>query len=244
MATATAKKTKVEKSTDKKNIRVKVIGCGGIGTHLLPCLSMYLNYSDYDVELTLIDGDEFEEKNRTRQHFSERGMKAMVVADDLRPKFEKIKIVDQPVYVTEDNVKTLISEGDVVMVCVDNHATRKLISDQSVTLKNVTVISGGNDWTDGNVMLHVRRDSQDVTLPMANKYHPEIVNPTDLNPAKIAKRSGCQQEMPSAPQLVIANNAIAAVMLNCFYATLTKMPDYSEVYVDVLTNNARATKRV
>ena len=82
-----AKKTE---STAKKPLKVKVVGTGGIGLSLLPNLCRYLNYSGDkfpSVELSLIDGDHFEERNRERQEFVETGPKASMTAADCRRAF-------------------------------------------------------------------------------------------------------------------------------------------------------------
>ena len=50
--------------------KVKIIGAGGIGGHLIEPLSRYLSYKEDDVEITVYDGDKFEERNKERQRFS------------------------------------------------------------------------------------------------------------------------------------------------------------------------------
>jgi molybdopterin/thiamine biosynthesis adenylyltransferase len=167
---ATKKAAKDESPVAKKPLKIKVIGTGGIGLCLLPSLCRYLNYNGEKfpaVEVSLIDGDTFEERNRERQDFVETGPKASMTAAEYRGKFPRLMFWDHPVYVADHNVIQLIRENDIVLLCVDNHKTRKLISDRAEELKNVTVISGGNDWTDGNVLLHIRRDEKNLTPPLA-----------------------------------------------------------------------------
>ncbi len=134
----------------------------------------------------------------------------------------------------------LIREGDVVLSCVDNHATRLLISERAVELNNVTVISGGNEFTDGNAQVHSRRDGKDITLPVANKYHPEIMKPGDKNPGERQRTGGCGVVVASSPQLLFTNHFVSALMLNAFYAftegRFEKEKPYDEVYGDVLLN--------
>jgi hypothetical protein len=130
---------------------------------------------------------------------------------------------------------------------VDNHATRKLLSDRCTELDDVVLISGGNRFTDGNIQVHVRKDGQDITLPIAS-YKNEIANPTDKNPADVRREGGCEVERASSPQLLITNNVVAALMLNAFYGwTQGKLEGetrYEEVYVDVLFNKAAPRKRL
>ena len=229
-------------------LKVRVIGAGGIGGALLPVLCRVLNYGTAafefaDVEIGVVDGDKFEISNAQRQAFPELGNKADVTVAELEEDFNNLFIRSMPFYVNQDNIGRIIEEGQVVFACVDNHATRKLISDHCETLKNVTVISGGNDYSDGNIQVFIRRDGKNVTLPLANKYHPEIQEPNDENPSDLADREGCLELAPSDPQLLIANFAIASLMLNAFHALVINKLDYDEVYKDIITNNASAKKR-
>jgi molybdopterin/thiamine biosynthesis adenylyltransferase len=214
---------KKEKEKKVKPLKIKVIGAGGIGLNVLPNLCRYLNYS-YEkypsVEVSLIDGDFYEERNRERQDFTEVGPKASITAQEYRNKFPRLQIWDHPVYLADHNIINLIRENDIVLVCVDNHKTRKLISDRAEELENVTVLSGGNDWLDGNVFCHVRRDGENLTPPLASKYHPEILNPTDENPADAEKKEGCDVLVQTVPQLLFANAAIATMMLEMLWHVL------------------------
>jgi len=210
--------------------KVKVIGAGGIGLCVLPVLCRYLNFEDEtfpEVEVTVIDGDTYEEKNRARQEFGECGPKSTTTVERLRDQFPRVTFKDQPEFVDEANVVRLIREGDIVLLCVDNHKSRKIVSDRAVELRNVTVISGGNDRTDGNVLIHIRRDGVDLTPPLASLYHPEIKNPNDLHPNEHHQAGSCSRLAAEVPQLVIMNNLIAAKMLAAFY-NLTDPVVYSE----------------
>ena len=192
----------------------KVIGCGGIATWLLPPLCHYAAHTfKQGVEVSLIDGDTFEENNRDRQVFQSLGNKAEVKANELRKKYPGVFFWSHPIYVTSDNTTLLIRENDVVFLCVDNHKTRQVVSQRCEELDNIVLISGGNDYTDGNIQVHVKRDGENITLPVANKYHPEILHAQDRNPGdQLQARVGCQQLIASEPQLLIMNNAIASLI--------------------------------
>ncbi|MCX6809728.1 MAG: hypothetical protein NTZ65_03215 [Candidatus Berkelbacteria bacterium] len=104
-------------------------------------------------------------------------------------------------------------------------------------LDNVVLISGGNELTHGNVQIYVRQNGKDLTLPLDNKYHDEIKNPDDHNPAD----AGCEELVQSEPQLIITNNFVATMMLCLFYSVVICGNDPGdEIYCDVLTCNARA----
>lgn len=233
-------------AVSKRGLKVKVIGCGGIGSWLIDPLCTMLAYSNFpSVEVSLIDGDTYEERNRERQNFVEIGPKASVTAQRCREKFPRLLFWDHPTYLTNANVIQLVRENDIVVVCVDNHKTRKLISDRAEELDNITVVSGGNEPTDGNVLLAIRKEGQNVTLPLANKYHPELQNPGDKNPGD-EKEKGCQVLAVVEPQLIATNFAAASAMLNTLYKIILK-PDkagkYSEVNFDILSNQAKAQLR-
>jgi molybdopterin/thiamine biosynthesis adenylyltransferase len=229
-------------------IKVKIIGCGGIGTCLIDVLCRYLQHSDYsNVEVSLIDGDTYEERNRERQVFNEIGPKASVTAARLRSEFPRLVIFDKPVYLNEKNVITHIRENDFVFSCVDNHKTRKIISDRAEELKNVTVISGGNEKVDGNFQIHVRRDNKNHTVPISY-YHNEIQNPSDNIPGDSTMREGCQQMVSAEPQLLIMNNLVASHMLSGFYGVLNnyyanKPEEFSEFYIDMPSGKVIPAKR-
>jgi molybdopterin/thiamine biosynthesis adenylyltransferase len=220
-------------------LEIKAIGIGGIGCALLPFLCRYLQYAGEPARLTLIDGDRFERGNAARQAFSGLGNKAEVKSRELAREFEALALRSRPEYVTEDNVARLIGEGEVVFLMVDNHASRNLVSAHAASLTDLTLISGGNDYEDGNVQVYLRRDSHDLTPSLA-RYHPEIADPRDRNPAALS----CEELMAAgAPQLLFANLMVASLMLNAFYAIQEGRLDYSEVYLDIVQNVSRAVSR-
>lgn len=219
-------------------MRIKVIGCGGIGTWLVPPLARFLRYKLPTSELVLVDGDRYEPGNAERQVFDVLGNKAEVTASRVRREHPELIVRAVPEYVTEETAMRLIREGDVVLAGVDNHATRKVLSDRASELDRVVVISGGNELITGSVQVYWRQDGEDQTLPLANPYHPEILEPADRVPGP-----ACEREAPSQPQLLFMNQAVASVMLNAFYAWLEGKLNYDMVYLDILTNTVRPVNR-
>lgn len=218
---------------------VKVIGLGGIGGCLVRVLLKYLNSLEDGYKVTLIDGDSFASENIDRQWFDRPGRKAQVVADYYMLDHDALDVLADPRYVTQANVQEIVKEGDVVFVCVDNHNSRSLISKHGVTLRDVLIISGGNEITDGNVQIQWRRAGRNMTLPIANEYHPEIVTPRDQNPGD---QNCADRAAEGEPQLLLANNMAAACMLNAFWAWQNGRLDYDEVCFDVSSGNTRAIK--
>jgi molybdopterin/thiamine biosynthesis adenylyltransferase len=220
-------------------LEIKAIGIGGIGCALLPFLCRYLQYSGERARVTLIDGDRFERGNAARQAFAGLGNKAEVKARELAREYEAVAFRSRPEYVTEDNVSHLIGAGEVVFLMVDNHASRHLVSRHVSSLADLSLISGGNDYEDGNVQVYIRQGGLDLT-PSLERYHPEIGSPQDRNPAALS----CEELMVAgAPQLLFANLMVASLMLNAFYALREGRLDYSEVYLDIVQNTTRAVSR-
>jgi molybdopterin/thiamine biosynthesis adenylyltransferase len=220
-------------------LEIKAIGIGGIGCALLPFLCRYLQYAGEPARVTLIDGDRFERGNAARQAFSSLGNKAEVKSRELAREYEGVAFRSSPEYVTEDNVARLIGEGEVVFLMVDNHASRHLVSRHVSSLADLSLISGGNDYEDGNVQVYIRQQGLDLTPSLA-RYHPEIATPQDRNPAALS----CEELMAAgAPQLLFANLMVASLMLNAFYALRQGRLNYSEVYLDIVQNLSRAVSR-
>jgi len=224
-------------------MKVKVIGIGGIGCQLLLTLCRYLNYTQESLRgavITLVDGDSFEPANSSRQAFVRPGNKASSAASLLSEMFPSLAIRAEGVYINPKNCYSILQEGDIVFLCVDNFQTRHLVSERCQDLENVLLISGGNELEDGNIQVYLRRDREDLTLPLANEFHPEIEEPADKHPEEL----GCAEAVESIPQLLFTNNAVATAMLNAFYQYVaTGNIEYDEVYVDIRTNQFRPVMR-
>jgi molybdopterin/thiamine biosynthesis adenylyltransferase len=225
--------------------RIALIGLGGIGSWVLQGLAPFLNFSDQTWSLILIDGDEYEEKNRSRQCFDELGAKAEVQAGWVARRFPGLAVQPVTQYLSDDGaedtfpVANAIRSGDIVFSCLDNHRTRKMVADHCTALRDVVLISGGNEYTDGNVQVFVRRQGQDMTC-RPDKYHPELAQPGDRAPYEMS----CEELAASSPQLIFANLTAACLMLNAFYAIEQRQADWQkpEVYFDTVAN--AATPRV
>jgi len=219
-----------------KQRSIKVIGLGGVGSPVAQALAQFLAYGQNSATLFLIDGDVFEDRNRSRVLFQEGGNKAISKAAELSEACDSsLAIVPVPRYVTPHNVHRLVEEGDIVFLAVDNHATRRCVSNRCRKLNDAVLISGGNDGiengrdgTFGNVMVYVRQGGRDVTSPLT-KFHPEIAKPQDKRPDQL----GCVELAQSAPQMLFTNLAVASAMLGGFYNWIRGGLAYEEVYLDV-----------
>lgn len=220
-----------------------VVGLGGIGTVFVDLFFRYIANEEKfkDSTVTLIDGDDYEEKNIKRQSFNKYGRKADSKADELQRKYPSLKFISIPRFLNIENVSYLIPEGSTVFLCLDNHVTRKIVSDYCETaLKDVIVINGGNELTDGCVQLYIKKGGKDVT-PTITKYHDEIKYPSDKSPEEMS----CEELSVSAPQVFFTNATAAVFMCNTWYSFIElknkKVP--SNVYFDILKCNVLAVER-
>lgn len=223
-----------------KQVNLVIIGLGGIGSILVDRLCRFVNYSrDIDPTFLLVDGDTYEPKNYERQEFSRLGNKAEIKRTDLQMAYPRLEVRSFDNYIDSDNIGEVIKDDDIVFMCVDNHKSRMIVSNYCTTLKNITLISGGNDFTDGNVQIYVRKDGKDLT-PDLCRYHPEIKNPDDKMPHEMS----CQELAQVEPQLYFANLGAATIMCWAFYNVVVKEEyDRSEIYFDILTMNSNSKIR-
>jgi molybdopterin/thiamine biosynthesis adenylyltransferase len=220
-----------------------IIGLGGIGGALAEPMARYMAHGKGgSLHMLFVDGDRYEPKNADRQRVAhdEIGQhKSELWARRMSRMFTDLDIKSVTAYVTPANIARLIQSGDTVMLCVDNHATRNLVQEHMLKLRDAVLISGGNDYTDGNVQCFIKRKGRALTAPIT-RHHPEIESPTDKRPDEI----GCDEEIPDSPQLIFTNFTAAAVMMNAFYNIGSgALPSYGEVYFDIGKNIARTVKR-
>lgn len=194
-----------------------MVGAGGTGSHLLPALLPYLRTyhqgQETDYQVVIADGDVFEPKNLSRQLFpdtlvSVNKAEAMLRANDGHP------IIAVSRYLGQADVRDMIQDGDIVLICADNFSIRSLIIDHVQTLPNAVVINGGNEYHDGNVQLWVRENGENAT-PNLRYGHPEIAFVAENDRAAMT----CIQvaELPGGEQLILANQASAHGMLTALW---------------------------
>ncbi len=221
---------------------IKIIGLGGVGSIAARYGSLLVASLGSETRLVLVDGDAFEFSNSNRMLFGAYGNKAAVVREELLPRCSgsTLSVVAIEEYVTPNNVGRLIRDGDIILLTVDNHATRKLVNDHCSRLEEVCLISGGNDGvgrdaagnvrrgTYGNVQLYLRREGADVTPPLT-RHHPEIELPADHLPGDLS----CTDLVAAVPQILFANLAVASAMLNALWLHLCGALHYGELAFDI-----------
>ena len=194
---------------------IMIIGAGGVTSHMLPQL---LKMCDSSGKITVVDGDELEEKNLDRQLFRPQDIgknKAMA----LRQLYPQINV--EPEYLTERNAKQLFDKysPDVVFVAVDNHDSRKLVLDYLDELEGTVGIFGVNEYFDSQSYCY-RAEWMNTRADPRIRY-PEILVKSERSP------QSCQGESAeSTPQLAIANAMSGCMMMHLFWVHVIK---YSEI---------------
>lgn len=227
--------------------RIVVIGQGGIGSILSRYLILFLSGLGERFRIVLCDGDAWEEGNLYRADVPSFENKAVANARHFQQVFPRpgltIRAVDK--HLGEANAADIIRDGDVVFLCLDNHASRKLASDRFNQLSCGILISGGNDGVDehlrgtaGNIQVHVREGGKTVAGAALDRFHPEIADPEDRHPDALDCMQGAALVVL---QLLPVNLMAACMMLNAGLRMLMPVPGermYDEACFDIL--DARA----
>lgn len=108
--------------------RILVVGCGGLGGHIIDLLSRIGVGS-----LRVVDGDVFEATNLNRQLLSQISLlgagKAKAAADHVRRVNPEVTVVAAEVFMTADNVRSLMAGCDIVMDALDNIPARRILAE-------------------------------------------------------------------------------------------------------------------
>lgn len=107
--------------------RVLVVGCGGLGGHIIDMLTRIGIGS-----LRVVDGDVFETTNLNRQLLSEVALlsksKAKAAAEHIHRVNPSVRVEAVDAFLTEENADRLVADCDIVMDALDNIPTRKILA--------------------------------------------------------------------------------------------------------------------
>lgn len=208
---------------------VSIIGLGGIGSILARFISQYEESKREAITINLIDGDKYEIKNLDRQDFIGVGKnKSLAKKEELEHRFRNIIFKDYPIFINDGNVSDIVKENTTVLMCVDNHKTRKIVDMEADKLQDIVIISGGNELTDGNVQIFVKKGGEKLT-PSLSDYHHEIDEPADKLPTELS----CEELMNSEPQLLFTNLSVATCMTWAYRNVSLNNFKNSEIYFDI-----------
>lgn len=107
--------------------KIAVIGCGGLGGHLIELLARVGIGS-----IVAVDGDVFEPSNLNRQLLSEVPLLGQSKAEAARSRISRVNpdvsVTAVSVFLSEDNAAQLIRGCDAVLDALDNIETRKVLA--------------------------------------------------------------------------------------------------------------------
>jgi molybdopterin/thiamine biosynthesis adenylyltransferase len=155
--------------------------------------------------------------------------KAVAHMQVIRARFPDVKVIAHEGYLGDDNKSSLIIEKSIVFGCVDNHFARKLICERGAELNDFAFISAGNEMTDGNVNLYLRKDGKDITPPLW-MLHPEISRDKGGDRSAMS----CEEiaAMPGGGQVIFTNLMAASLSLAMFW-NLSRNPETREILFDI-----------
>lgn len=118
----------VEECLMLRKKRILVVGCGGLGGHIIDQLARIgVGF------LRVVDGDIFEETNLNRQLLSKVPLlgasKANTAAGHISQVNPDVEVEAVEAFMTESNVRELVAGCDIVMDALDNIPSRRHLAD-------------------------------------------------------------------------------------------------------------------
>lgn len=134
-----------EENLSLRNFRVAVVGCGGLGGHIIEMLArMGIG------QITAIDGDVFEPHNLNRQLFSLPSNLGRPKAPEAKKRIESVNldvtVTAKQVMLDPDNAEELLAGHDLVCDALDNVNTRKLVAQTAAKLSIPMVFGAIAGW--------------------------------------------------------------------------------------------------
>ena len=251
-----------------KNPHIYVIGAGGTGGFAVEYLTRLFSDSKQRVTIELFDGDTVELKNLKRQNFTMDDLdvkKSTALINRLKrnvpepptfvdnPEF----IIDKDTFMMELMMRTEDDETAIVVLAVDNIATRRLINDVTHELSDtlpIIAIDSGNHDQGGQVVLYANGPvthanmlgkKTRVTLPTMLELYPEIdiiKSDADENPGIV---QNCAENAESKPQAMMANVKNGEVIASLIHQLTQNHAIKDNVYVsDIITHRTKGVYNV
>lgn len=209
----------------KDKLNIHVIGAGGTGGYCIEYLARLLAGGNH--KINVYDGDSVEIKNLKRQNFSKDDVDLNKAEALCRRLSEQVmdapELIPHPGYLTSEDeffAEILLSleedESLVIVLAVDNVATRKLVNNvifgKLVETRTLTVaLDSGNDDQGGQVVLYANGGVRNTEpfgktqlglLPTMLEVFPELNAVNDNNPGIVMD---CAENAESKPQAMMAN---------------------------------------
>lgn len=218
-----------------------IIGAGGNGGYFIPQLARATSLANRILQIenrtqhtiTIIDADEVEDKNLTRQNFLPMDVghnKAAVMASRYGRAFGlEINYIDEYLEGPDKLREIIGSNGGtpVVIGAVDNNKTRAIIHQVFKERRNMFWLDAGNEEWAGQVVLGYNSGGYKPTkgekgphlfdVPSVADIYPEILEATDKLPTELS----CAERAVSNPQNIYTNMTAANIMMGFANTLLT-----------------------
>lgn len=220
---------------------IVLIGCGGTGYHMADNL-VRLARSIEDTELYLIDGKRVLNKNLARQYGEDDvgKPKAELLANKLTQSLlgadDSLRITPITEFVEYSNFSEhpwIEAEQLTIFSAVDLNSSRILLEDIIEDRDEVTFLSAGNAFTDGQAVLFRKRNGEHLD-PLPSEIDPEILDNEGVMPSDIP----CDEAVISEPQLALANSQSGLSMLSLWYSQVLSTPEEGKEFNYVTFNVA------
>lgn len=221
----------------KEKLNIHVIGAGGTGGYAVEYLTRL--FAGTKNRIHVWDGDMVEIKNLKRQNFSFDDVdknKATALVDRLNKMVHSAPtLIDHPAYITDKDefamdlaMDTESDESLVIVLAVDNIATRKMINEVAMDMLKeamvpVIMLDSGNDDQGGQVVLYTNYEttytpalSQPIKgqLPTMLQIFPELATISDDNPGLVMD---CAENAEHKPQAMMCNVRNGEVLAGIVY---------------------------
>jgi hypothetical protein len=261
VTTKNTNKAKPVKVMNPRKTRVVIFGVGGTGAYVTQSV-LRLLYSirqanrettalaggslpEQIPEVLLVEGGEVSDRNILRQGYlpQDAGRNKALVLSERYGAAYGMAVNSYPHYLDETtDIANLVCDGAVVVGCVDNAATRRLLHEKLSEAENIVYLDSGNgavpmpapDTTidreerialresgwDGQVVCGARKEGETI-LPFPADTFPsliEIEDADDRHPGEIP----CNELTASSPQRMTTNLMAANVVLTYLTTLLTE----------------------
>lgn len=228
-----------------------VVGCGGTGGHLIPHLARFVATQQKEItkkiNLVIADGDIVEQKNLSRQNFVMGDLgknKAAVMASRYSRAFGfEITAVTKDIEKVEDFHNFSSHYGQSLIIgCVDNNASRKIINQRFNDGHTCFWIDSGNEESVGQVVcgftgISYSGGRNPICMPSVFEVFPEMAT----EDAKFNSELSCADRAQSAPQNMQTNVTAATIIMNYAQKILRGQPLMSHG-VDFSIENVYSTR--
>lgn len=200
-----------------------VVGAGGTGTYFLKEFSRFLSGTEYRDQISgiyILDGDNVEKKNLSRQCFYEEDIgrnKAAVMGEVLNDAFNLSWVTLNQYLVRKALIKELVAGCrdyskktiPVIVSCVDNHGCRLLLEDYFQEVSDCVYFDSANEYETGEVVYSYKFGGK-IVGPVRSHYFPGIKDEDTRNREEMS----CEELNQVSPQHMFTNMKAANLLLS------------------------------